>query len=644
MSSDEEDYYMDSDDDMMDDVQDEDTSDIDMDDDDDDTDFGYDFKVGSGSKHKSYQVDYTSLSQPRVEQTMKEDVDHICGIFGVDAGTASLLLRNESWNKERLIEKYMDNTTKVLVDAGAAQPEFALVRPSTTARRSARSTSKLLSFKKSSNPTSSPEQPERIPSTSFTCPICFDDSPDLKQLALHCGHAACSGCWNAYVISKIRDEGEHCIRCMTEGCALVATDEFIHDLLVGPPGSPAPTAVTPIDPSADVHENAVAFNRFNQLLVRNFVSSNPNLKFCPFPGCTNTVECSLGSGKAVLTSVVPTVKCGARGIPQDTSDLKEGVSGKATFSSALGSSGPSGGGTSIHDKEHVFCFGCPIEGDHRPVVCAVAKMWMKKCEDDSETANWIKSNTKECSQCQSTIEKNGGCNHMTCKKCKYEFCWVCMGPWSEHGTAWYSCNRYDEKGSIDARDAQSRSRASLERYLHYYNRWANHEQSAKLSLDLYLKTEKKMEDLQLTSSLTWIEVQFMRRAVDVLLSCRTTLKWTYAMGYYLARGNEKDLFEDNQRDLEKAVEDLSELLEGPMPTEVDAAAGSGSGEGGGGGGQGGQGSISELRQKVTDKTVYVQKRNEIVLDDTAQGFLDGRWRWNTSIDGFEDPADEIRVD
>lgn len=55
---------------------------------------------------------------------------------------------------------------------------------------------------------------------------------------------------------------------------------------------------------------------------------------------------------------------------------------------------------------------------------------------------------------------------MTCKKCKHEFCWVCMGPWSEHGTAWYSCNRYDEKGGVDARDSQSRSRASLERYLH----------------------------------------------------------------------------------------------------------------------------------------------------------------------------------
>jgi hypothetical protein len=45
---------------------------------------------------------------------------------------------------------------------------------------------------------------------------------------------------------------------------------------------------------------------------------------------------------------------------------------------------------------------------------------MKKCADDSETSNWISAHTKECSKCNSTIEKNGGCNHMSCKKCKYE--------------------------------------------------------------------------------------------------------------------------------------------------------------------------------------------------------------------------------
>ena len=56
-----------------------------------------------------------------------------------------------------------------------------------------------------------------------------------------------------------------------------------------------------------------------------------------------------------------------------------------------------------------------------------------------------------------------------------------------------------------------------------------------------------MEDMQITSALTWIEVQFMKKAVEEVDKCRMTLKWTYAMAYYLAKGNQKDLFEDNQR-------------------------------------------------------------------------------------------------
>nr|VWP01759.1 Chitin synthase 1 (EC (Chitin-UDP acetyl-glucosaminyl transferase 1) [Ganoderma boninense] len=132
-------------------------------------------------------------------------------------------------------------------------------------------------------------------------------------------------------------------------------------------------------------------------------------------------------------------------------------------------------------------------------------------------------------------------------------------------------------------------------------------------MELYAKTEKKMEEMQITSELTWIQVQFMKKAVDVVFKCRMTLKWTYAMAYYLELGNEKELFEDNQRDLERAVEELSELIEAPIDPET----------------------IMTLRQKVTDKTVYVQKRNEIMLEDTAKGYLDGRWSWNATVDGFD---------
>ena len=41
-----------------------------------------------------------------------------------------------------------------------------------------------------------------------------------------------------------------------------------------------------------------------------------------------------------------------------------------------------------------------------------------------------------------------------------------MGVWSEHGTSWYNCSRFEEKPDKGNGDAQSKSRASLERYLH----------------------------------------------------------------------------------------------------------------------------------------------------------------------------------
>lgn len=40
--------------------------------------------------------------------------------------------------------------------------------------------------------------------------------------------------------------------------------------------------------------------------------------------------------------------------------------------------------------------------------------------------------TKECPNCGIAILKNGGCKHMTCKKCNYQFCWICTQVYTSH--------------------------------------------------------------------------------------------------------------------------------------------------------------------------------------------------------------------
>nr|XP_018904544.1 PREDICTED: E3 ubiquitin-protein ligase RNF14-like [Bemisia tabaci]XP_018904545.1 PREDICTED: E3 ubiquitin-protein ligase RNF14-like [Bemisia tabaci]XP_018904546.1 PREDICTED: E3 ubiquitin-protein ligase RNF14-like [Bemisia tabaci] len=44
---------------------------------------------------------------------------------------------------------------------------------------------------------------------------------------------------------------------------------------------------------------------------------------------------------------------------------------------------------------------------------------------DELSTQWISSNSKNCPNCSSPIEKNDGCNKMTCTKCGIFFCWVC---------------------------------------------------------------------------------------------------------------------------------------------------------------------------------------------------------------------------
>lgn len=476
-----------------------------FDEDDPDTDFGFSKDIEK-PKTLAHDVAFKVFEPKDIQRQQDEMIDEVNMILSMRKEDAAILLRHFRWNKERLLEDYMDKPDAVLEAAGLNSTSENLPRLETI--------------------------------SGFMCDICCEDDVGLESFAMKCGHRYCVDCYRQYLQQKIREEGEAArIQCPSDGCGRIL-DSHSLDLLV----------------TSDLAD------RYRTLLNRTYVEDKDIFKWCPAPDCPNAVECRVK--KSQLMRIVPTVecRCGYR-----------------------------------------FCFGCP-QTDHQPAPCELVKRWLKKCADDSETANWISAHTKECPKCQSTIEKNGGCNHMTCRKCKYEFCWMCMGLWSEHGTSWYNCNRFEEKSGSDARDAQAKSRTSLERYLHYYNRYANHEQSAKLDKEIALKTEKKMVQLQSASGMSWIEVQYLHSASQSLQLCRQTLKWTYAFAFYLARNNTTEMFEDNQKDLEMAVESLSEMFEKPIAELSDG----------------------KLKVDIMDKITYCNKRRLILLDYSAQTLSDGK--------------------
>lgn len=87
-----------------------------------------------------------------------------------------------------------------------------------------------------------------------------------------------------------------------------------------------------------------------------------------------------------------------------------------------------------------------------------------------------------------------------------------------------------------------RSRAALQRYLFYCNRYMNHMQSLRFEHKLYAQVKQKMEEMQ-QHNMSWIEVQFLKKAVDVLCQCRATLMYTYVFAFYLKKNNQSIIFE-----------------------------------------------------------------------------------------------------
>ncbi len=310
-----------------------------------------------------------------------------------------------------------------------------------------------------------------------------------------------------------------------------------------------------------VDDSAVKM-KYQHLITNSFVECNRLMRWCSAPDCSNVIKAQYFDAKPV--------QCVCN---------------------------------------HLFCFGCG-ELWHDPVRCKWLKKWIKKCDDDSETSNWIAANTKECPKCQVTIEKNGGCNHMICKNqaCRAEFCWVCCGAWEPHGSSWYNCNRFNEDDAKKARDNQEKSRSMLQRYLHYCNRYMNHHHSLKLEQKLDASIREKMEEMQ-QHNMSWIEVQFLRKAVDVLCLCRQTLMYTYAFAFYLKKNNHSIIFEDNQSDLEIAVEKLSGYLERDITSD----------------------NAIDIKQQVQDKYRYCEHRRNVLLDHVHEGYDKDYWEYQEDL-------------
>ncbi|KAH7708929.1 ubiquitin-conjugating enzyme E2-binding protein 1 [Aphelenchoides avenae] len=294
-----------------------------------------------------------------------------------------------------------------------------------------------------------------------------------------------------------------------------------------------------------------------------FVESNPLLKWCPGTDCGRIVEVSHTDTRPI------TCDCG-----------------------------------------YTFCFFCS-HAWHDPVGCDLLKKWLKKC---SETANWSNTQTEACPNCQLAVVKDAGSDHMMCGNvsCRFEFCPICLGPWSRNGCD--ACSHYDDTEIKRARNSQERSRAALRRYLHYYNRYLYHQNSLKLEHKILLAVHTKTGYLE-QHGFSWTETHFLKRAVDVLSEARRTLMYAHAFAFYLVQNTATKLFEDNLHELQLATEQLSEFTESDVGNEDISLV-----------------AFAALKQKVEDKYRYVDQRRHMLLKHCAEGKIKGEWKFNADVE------------
>ena len=119
-----------------------------------------------------------------------------------------------------------------------------------------------------------------------------------------------------------------------------------------------------------INSNKELMEKYKKFYLELEIMNNPNKKFCPFPNCDSYLK------KEKLKN--NEVKC---------------LNG------------------------HKFCFKC-LKEPHGISPC-------KKILDDSLKEFCKNHFLKKCPKCNIITEKIEGCNHITCTKCNYQWCWLC---------------------------------------------------------------------------------------------------------------------------------------------------------------------------------------------------------------------------
>jgi len=205
-----------------------------------------------------------------------------------------------------------------------------------------------------------------------------------------------------------------------------------------------------------------------------------------------------------------------------------------------------------------FCFLCGQE-KHDPVSCQELKRWLQKESSEEDAIKLIEATSKQCPHCLHHVTRTQGCNHMRCR-CGKDWCWMCRKDWAPHNQSWYSCFQYSESDAKKKDEEAEMLKAELDRYTAFYNRYQDHR---KTGIDAENKRGQIRKASQQFQQSTNFESSFLEEALDLLISCRHTLKYFYVYQFYHDKEQLSDLTIEQRNLAEHYTEQLADYIFAP---------------------------------------------------------------------------------
>lgn len=242
----------------------------------------------------------------------------------------------------------------------------------------------------------------------------------------------------------------------------------------------------------DIHNHAdpEVAKTYDKCLASVFVSTNPDLRNCPNEKCNKIMTIS-----AIRQGLVAECTCGAR-----------------------------------------ICWLCK-EAAHDPCSCENKAKW-EEADINKVSDGVVNVVAKHCPKCNTIIQKDKGCNHITCGRCRHQFCWMCLADWKTHGGDNFFCPNFKPE---ENKDADKQIQNDPDRHAFFFEGYNKHNrliqaeaESRKQNLNHLIDVLTNNFDDPLSEDAA---ADYADELLKIIDRSRHILLWSYPHAFYLELGS-----------------------------------------------------------------------------------------------------------